>query len=139
MKDFDPNRNKFNKIHDAMFKTLGLGFVGFAFALCIFTFFDSKGLVNYTVAFSLPLVVECIVHACIIYFTCYLSVSSIIVYLILQFYGFFMILFYTIELRLGCNKYRSNVSLRQNPENLRKEYRAVQICVDISWLYLDHI
>lgn len=45
----------------------------------------------------------------------------------LFFYGYNMILFYAFELGLGRSKYRCSDDLRNNSENLCREYRAVQI------------
>ncbi len=123
----DPKKDKVFQIHDVLVKLTIFGMVVFALALCIFVCFDSQGFVNFFVVLPLPGIIQYCFLIYNFYMILYLIVSSTLMVILTFSYGYYMILFYVIELKLGRSEYRCCNSLRQNPENLRREYRAVQI------------
>lgn len=99
----------------------------FATALCIFVIFDSQGLVNFFVVLPFPGIFHFFILIYNFYMICYLIIGSAIVIILVFSYGYHMIIFYALELQLGRSKYRCCNLLRDNPENLRHDYRAAQI------------
>ncbi len=127
MPNFNPNMDQANWIPDTFAKLNNIVMAGLTLAIGIFPFFDTKGLINYFVTFPIPLHAKWMTNLITFYIICSLS-SITTLHMFLAFtYGYYMVLFYTVELRLGQNNYKTCKQLRENPANLRNEYRAIQV------------
>jgi len=123
--DINPKKDKVSRIHDILVEMTIAAMTILALALCIFKIFDFKGLL-YAIL-RLPAALKfCSIIYCLYLVGYYIASSTLIVVLLFS-YVYHLIIFYAFELRLGRPKYRCSNILRLSPENLRLEYRAVQI------------
>lgn len=127
MPDFVPDSSKINKIHDSASRLITFVMTIFTFALCIFTVFDQSGIINISALFPLPFMIQLLLLLIILYGICCLTISCTIVLWFILLYGYYVVLFYSNELHLNRDRYRTESRLRKDPKTLRQVYRAFQV------------
>lgn len=127
MPDSKPDKCKVNQIYDYLCKFLFIFMTIFFMALMLFIIFDTNGFTNLVVILPVPLVIKLLYLLLTLYLTIVLTVSGTLVLNVSMFYGYYLILFVTTELRVGQTNYKTSHDLRQRPEHLFQTYRAFQI------------